>query len=217
MLPANIDYRSRGMSGAVDLSTRKLRGLATSSESSGLSSQPKHFSALAPYSRRRFLKGMGAIGGAGMLASSPLQAVMESKPGSLILPPDHVIRANFNENPYGVSRVALRAIQNTFDQAGHYSSGPRQRVMEVMTNLHDLPPENVILGSGSGELLKAAGLMVAMTKGSVVCADPTYHDLVRFAESNGAEIIKVPVADNLGIDLEAMKKRCARTQKLSIS
>ena len=85
MLPANIDYRSRGMSGAVDLSTRKLRGLATFSESSGLSSQPKHFSVLAPYSRRRFLKGMGAIGGAGMLASSPLQAVIESKPGSLIL------------------------------------------------------------------------------------------------------------------------------------
>jgi len=214
MLPANIDYRSRGMSGAVDLSTRKLRGLATFSESSGLSSQPKHFSVLAPYSRRRFLKGMGAIGGAGMLASSPLQAVMESKPGSLILPPDHVIRANFNENPYGVSRVALRAIQNTFDQAGHYSSGPRQRVMEVMTNLHDLPPENVILGSGSGELLKAAGLMVAMTKGSVVCADPTYHDLVRFAESNGAEIIKVPVADNLGIDLEAMKKAMRKDTKI---
>jgi len=139
---------------------------------------------------------------------------MESKPGPLILPPNHVIRANFNENPYGVSRVALRAIQNTFDQAGHYSSGPRQRVMEVMTNLHDLPPENVILGSGSGELLKAAGLMVAMTKGSVVCADLTYHDLVRFAESNGAEIIKVPVADNLGIDLEAMKKAMRKDTKI---
>ena len=194
------------MSRASDVSTRILRGIVTSSEASGLSRPPEHRSVPVPFSRRRFLQGLGAIGAGSMLPSSPLQAVMESKSASLILPPNHVIRAHFNENPYGVSRVALRAIQNTFDQAGHYSSGPRQRVMEVMTNLHNLPPENIILGSGSGELLKAAGLMAGMTKGSVVCADPTYHDLVRFAERNGAEIIKVPVADNLGIDLEAMKK-----------
>jgi histidinol-phosphate aminotransferase len=38
--------------------------------------------------------------------------------------------------------------------------------------------------------------------------------LVRFAESNGAEIIKVPVADNLGIDLEAMKKAMRKDTKI---
>jgi len=166
------------------------------------------------FNRRQWLKGTGALIGASMMPATLLQAAMKPMSGDLLPQPDYMIRANFNENPYGVSRVALRAIQNTFDQAGHYGGGPRNQMMDVMTRLHDLPREQIILGSGSGELLKVAGLMAGMEKGSVVCADPTYHDLVNFAERMGSEIIRVPVADDLGMDLEAMKRAIRKDTKI---
>jgi histidinol-phosphate aminotransferase len=169
---------------------------------------------LKKFNRRQWLKGTGAVIGASVMPMSWLQASMKAGSGEMLPQPDHIIRANFNENPYGVSRVALRAIQNTFNVAGHYGGGPRQQVMDVMTELHNLPPEQIILGSGSGELLKVAGLMAGMANGSVVCADPTYHDLIRFAERNGSDIIKVPVRDDLGMDLEAMKKAIRKDTKI---
>jgi histidinol-phosphate aminotransferase len=169
---------------------------------------------LKKFNRRQWLKGTGAFIGASVMPMSWLQASMKAGSGEMLPQSDHIIRANFNENPYGVSRVALRAIQNTFNVAGHYGGGPRQQVMDVMTELHNLPPEQIILGSGSGELLKVAGLMAGMANGSVVCADPTYHDLIRFAERNGSDIIKVPVRDDLGMDLEAMKKAIRKDTKI---
>lgn len=180
-----------------------------------LNSQSSTLSAgLKKFNRRQWLKGSGAVVGASVMPMSWLQAAMTASAGELLPRPDHVIRANFNENPYGVSRIALRAIQNTFNQAGHYGGGPRRQLTDVMTHLHDLPPEQVILGSGSGELLKVAGLMAGMSKGSVVCADPTYHDLIRFAARNGSDIIKVPVKDDLGMDLDAMKRAIRKDTKI---
>ncbi len=164
--------------------------------------------------RRQWLKGAGVVVSASLTPISLLHAAMPVGSSKIIPQPDHIIRANFNENPYGLSRVALRAIQNTFNKAGHYDWGPRLKVIDVMTQLHDLPPDQIILGSGSGEILKVAGLMAGMKQGSVVCADPTYDDLIRFAEKNGAEIIKVPVRQDLGIDLERMKKAIRKDTKI---
>jgi histidinol-phosphate aminotransferase len=164
--------------------------------------------------RRQWLKGAGAVVGASLTPVGWLQAAIPAGSGEIIPQPDHVIRANFNENPYGLSRVALRAIQNAFNKAGHYDWGPRLKVIDVMTQLHNLPAEQIILGSGSGEILKVAGLMAGMKHGSVVCADPTYDDLIRFDKKNGAEIIKVPVRRDLGMDLEGMKKAIRKDTKI---
>jgi histidinol-phosphate/aromatic aminotransferase/cobyric acid decarboxylase-like protein len=44
-----------------------------------------------------------------------------------------------------------------------------------------------------------------MENGSVVCADPTYHNLIRYAERADSKIIRVPVdPDTKHVDLTAM-------------
>jgi histidinol-phosphate aminotransferase len=49
-----------------------------------------------------------------------------------------------------------------------------------------------------------------MQNGSVVCADPTYHDLIRYAGNTGSEIIRVPLDENFNSDLNAMYQAIRR-------
>ncbi len=123
--------------------------------------------------------------------------------GGAIARPDHMIRAGTNENPWGPSRVAIKAMNAAMDQANQYG-GITDEMLELMSRLEQVAPDHIVIGSGSGEILRAAGMIASMDSGSIVCAEPTYQDLVRYAERAGSTIIRVPVRDDLTLDLEAM-------------
>jgi len=74
--------------------------------------------------------------------------------------------------------------------------------VNLLSEQNSVAPENIMVGSGSSEVLNVAGLLAGMARGSVVCADPTYQALVRYAENAGAKIIRVPVNEDLGTDLD---------------
>src|SRR5690606_36306921 len=50
----------------------------------------------------------------------------------------------------------------------------------------------------------AAGIIASLEPVSIVAAYPTYSALIRAAEQMGAEIVNVPVNENMHIDLNAM-------------
>lgn len=123
--------------------------------------------------------------------------------------PDYLIRAGTNENPWGPSRVALQAINGAMHLTNQYG-GIDEQLRERLSAIEQVPADHIVVGTGSGEILRTAGMLASMDKGSVVCADPTYHDLVNYAEKAGSKIIRVPVDDNLHIDLEAMASAIRR-------
>ena len=158
-------------------------------------------------SRRQVLLGGSAYLGASLVPGSNLirRAVGEELPR-----PDHLIRAGYNENPWGPSRVALQAIVDSIKLSNQYGFN-RRALLDVVGRINDMPTDHIAIGTGSGEILRTAGLLASMDKGSVVCADPTYHDLIRYAGRAGAEIIGVPVdADTLHVDLDAIYKAIRR-------
>jgi len=114
-----------------------------------------------------------------------------------------MIRAGTNENPWGPSRVALQAINEAIDLTNKYG-GIRDEMLTLMSQLEQIPSEHIALGSGSGEILRTAGMLASMDSGSIVCADPTYQDLVRYAGRAGSRIIRVPVREDLTLNLDAM-------------
>ena len=118
--------------------------------------------------------------------------------------PDYFIRRSANENPYGPSRVALKAIHNNMHLTNRYSDDPRD-LMKVVAELNGVTTEHVVVGTGSSEILRVAGMLTGMRGGSVVCADPTYQSLLRYAEAAGTEIIRVPVNEALNADLDGMR------------
>jgi histidinol-phosphate aminotransferase len=154
-------------------------------------------------SRRRILQGGGALLGSSML---PGLSLVSNAFGEELPRPDYMIRASSNENPWGPSRVALKAIVDSIKMSNLYG-GNRRALSAQLGELYNLPTDHISIGTGSGEILRTAGMLVAVDEGSVVCADPTYHDLIRYAERAGSEIIRVPVnPDTLHIDLNAMHK-----------
>ena len=154
-------------------------------------------------SRRQLLASSGAILGAtavnpfSSLTSSAMAAIDTQKNFDLV-------RADKNENPYGPSRVALQAINRAMNLTNRYGGGNRRNLVKLIAEQNGVASENVILGSGSGEILKLGGLIASWETGSVVCVDPTYQDLVRYASRVRSQIIRVPVDENLACDLEAV-------------
>lgn len=158
---------------------------------------------MAVVSRRQVLLSSGALFGTCMIPGTNLirNAISEE-----FTKPDYMIRMGTNENPWGPSRVALRAIVDSIKDSSLYG-GNRRRLAALVGQINDIPVDHLSIGTGSGEILRTAGLLVAMEEGSVVCADPTYHDLIRYAERAGSEIIRVPVNPNtLATDLDGMYK-----------
>lgn len=154
-------------------------------------------------SRRKILTSSGAFLGASMLhAVSPISSSLYA--ANQFTKNFDVVQADKNENPYGPSRVALKAISKAMNLANRYEGRSRRQLIKLIAELNGVSPENVALGTGSGEILKTGGLIASWEEGSIVCADPTYQDLVRYASRARSKIIRVPVDENLACNLEAI-------------
>lgn len=160
--------------------------------------------------RRQILLGGSAIMAAGLIPAipktplTPAMKLMQSALADDVARPDYMIRLSSNENPYGPSRVALKAIAENMHLANRYSRDT-SALAEVLAGLNGVSTDNIVIGTGSSEILNVAGLLGSRSNGSVVCADPTYQSLLRYAENSGAEIIRVPVNESLNTDLGAMR------------
>jgi histidinol-phosphate aminotransferase len=160
--------------------------------------------------RRQVLLGGSALAAAGLFPAipktplTPSMRLMQNALAADIPRPDYMIRLSANENPYGPSRVALKAINANMHLANRYSGNTRPLV-RLLAEMNGVTPDNILVGTGSSEILSVAGMLASQNKGSVVCADPTYQDLLRFAERLGAEIVRVPVNESLSADLDAMR------------
>lgn len=161
-------------------------------------------------SRRQVLFGGTALAATSLISGipkTPLTPRMEFMRDSLaadIPRPDYMVRLSSNENPYGPSRVALKAVNENMHLANRYQTDPRP-LMDTVAELNGVTRDHVVVGTGSGEILAIVGMLTGMRGGSVVCTDPTYQSLLRYAENAGVEIIRVPVNEGLNADLDGMR------------
>jgi len=161
--------------------------------------------------RRQILLGGGAIVGAGLAPVIPATTgssalnLISTALGADIPKPDQPIKMSSNENPYGPSRVALQAIARNIHLTNRYAADPTD-LINVVAKINNISPDHIMTGTGSSEILNVAGMLVGLWEGSVVCADPTYQSLLRYAENAGVEILRVRVAEGLNADLEGMRR-----------
>ena len=126
----------------------------------------------------------------------------------LIPPPqDGEIRLTSNENPLGPPAPAMEAIRAQFKQASRYPSNAQPTISDVTQALADnlgCDAENVILGAGSGEMLKNAAWAYTNPSAHLVTASPTYLQSSGVARYQGAEVKAIPVTSDGQLDLEGM-------------
>ena len=156
-------------------------------------------------SRRKFAQLLG-IGAATVVVRPP---VSFAKPTQSVTTPlmegGSVVRLSANENPYGPCPKALQAITDSFGLACRYPDEHNNVLIDKLAKLNSVTHDQVLLGDGSGEILKlCAETFTGPQNGKLVAADPTFEAILNNASANGAEVVKVPLTSSFAHDLPKM-------------
>ena len=164
--------------------------------------------------RRDWIKGTSSAIASSLIVASAASAQSVTVKG--FTPSDKTpIRFSANENPYGVSKNAQNAMVSAFSKSHLYDREGQRELRQIIADQNGIDAENILITAGSKEVLKVLGVIAAIEGGSVMAANPTYHDLWRYAEWTDTPIKWVPVKeDDMSIDLDAM--RAAYTDDVKI-
>jgi histidinol-phosphate aminotransferase len=164
-------------------------------------------------SRRSFFAALGA-GGAGVLAaplitwrgheSLQAQGAAARRADRLLAARPGVIRIDSNENPNGPGERVYSVIRRHLGESNRYPVRSEDDLALAIARTHGILPENVILGSGSGELLRAAVSAFGSASRAVVSPDPTFEACASWARFIGAPVVAPRVDAALRLDLDAM-------------
>ena len=155
--------------------------------------------------RRNWLKSMGllSIG----LTISPVNAI--ATPILTPLPPfsptgNGPIRLCFNENPYGPSPNAIKAIIDTASKSNQYPWQMIDDFRDALAKKNGVAPESTLIGAGSSQIIDAIIRLAAIQKGNFVLADPTFDRWASVAEAAGLQKNAVGLTPTKSIDLDKM-------------
>jgi histidinol-phosphate aminotransferase len=116
-----------------------------------------------------------------------------------------VVRLSANENPYGPSRKAIELMNGSYDLCCRYPDEHNDALIEALAKLNGVERDQILLGDGSGEILKiCADTFTGPQLGKIVAADPTFESIWQHAKVNGAEVVKVPLTQTYAHDLVKM-------------
>jgi len=154
--------------------------------------------------RRTFL-GMGTA--AGVAASmSPSIALGQDSVASIVStfgPPEGLALLSRNENPYGPAPSAVEAIAGSAKNGCYYANRGVERLTAMIAERHGVSPKQVVLGSGSTEILCAIALAWG-AKGKIVCPGLFWDTTVQYGERQGVGAIRVPLASDMSVDIGGM-------------
>ena len=163
-------------------------------------------------SRRRFTQLLGL--GAAAAAARPALSFAEESAAAATTKSTGIVRLSSNENPYGPSAQAFRAMTEAFAQANRYPDETADVLVHALAKMNGVDRGEILLGDGSGEILmlcadvftgpltsdkKAAG-------GTLVVADPTFEAILYHSKLRKAEIAKVPLTPEYAHDLPKMRQ-----------
>ena len=159
-----------------------------------------------PLSRRSFVHTVGA-GAAGLWVGA------RGREGTLFggepllaqsgMPP---VILSSNENPLGCHPEVLSAVRGALGEAGRYAFATADEVTALVAKKHNVKPENVLLGSGSTQILRTSTHVFTTKTAGLVAAIPAYEECADYARLLGHPITGVKLTPSLTMDLDALQK-----------
>ena len=122
-------------------------------------------------------------------------------------PNSNIIRLHANENPYGPSSLARKAMADAIAVSNCYPWETTTLLRQKIAARYGLTQDNVMMGAGSSEILGIVAQYAALEKGNAIAADPTFGIWFNSAQRSGLQIIKVPLNSNKIHDLARMKEK----------
>ncbi|MBV8519821.1 MAG: aminotransferase class I/II-fold pyridoxal phosphate-dependent enzyme [Acidobacteria bacterium] len=146
-------------------------------------------------SRRGFARLLGTGAAVAALPSFPV-LLARTAPGAPVL-------LNANENPYGPSPLAMRAVQDALANVCRYPDEAERALRERIAKLHDVSTDSVLVGNGSSDILHDAALAFLGGGRKLVTADPTFEAL--WYDAAATDVVKVPLDTAYAHDLDKMR------------
>lgn len=158
-------------------------------------------------SRRSFVQTLGAgaagawVGGrgreAGQFGLEALDAAEQNAAGPRII-------LSSNENPNGPGKAVLDAVRGVFTTTGRYPNDRVDEIAELIARKHGVKPENVLVGSGSTQLLRTTTHIFCSKTAGLVAAIPAYEECAGYAQLMGYPVTGVKLNAELKMDLDAL-------------
>jgi histidinol-phosphate aminotransferase len=152
-----------------------------------------------PASRRQWIRQSSlAIAGLGF---APEIFAKEVKP---FAPVTKQILLNSNENAYGPSPMAKKAMMDAYLNSNRYPDDYIPVLKKKIAAHWNVGAENILLGAGSSDIIGLTAAHIANTKGHIIVGDPAYRVWNGQAENYGLSIHRIALNDNRVHNLEKM-------------
>jgi len=126
------------------------------------------------------------------------------------------VRLNSNENPYGPSEKARKAVVNILGEGNRYQFEALKAFKQLLADKEGVDPSYIAVGSGSGELLCQTGIAYGLEGGSVLSGYPTFPLLQNYAASMKARWDKVDLNEKLEFDYDKLAAAIKPDTKLVV-
>lgn len=152
-------------------------------------------------SRRGFAKILGASAAYAALNPSFASSITGLR---VVAGASPLVRLSSNENPYGPSSRAVSAMTDAFGLAWRYPDEHEGALIEALAKLNGVSRDQILLGNGSGEILKIAAAAFTGPGKKLVTAHPTFEAILAHAAVAGAEVVKIALTTDYAHDLPKM-------------
>ncbi|WP_394767780.1 pyridoxal phosphate-dependent aminotransferase [Ferruginibacter sp.] len=139
------------------------------------------------------------------LAATALSTNIIARTTPAFSPLKGTILLNSNENPYGPSPMARKAMLQHYLTSNRYPDDYILLLKKKIANHCNVSPENILLGAGSSEIIGLSCLLVSQKKKKVITTEPGYKVWNGQAASFGLEFERIPLTNERIVDLQAIQ------------
>ncbi|MBM9536770.1 histidinol-phosphate transaminase [Desulfobulbus alkaliphilus] len=116
----------------------------------------------------------------------------------------NAIKLASNENPWGPSPRAVRAIEEMLCNLHRYPDGSSYYLTEALAHWTGARPEEIVLGNGSNEVIEFLVKTFVSNGDQVITSHPSFLMYQKFVQVRGGENVVIPLRD-MAHDLEAIR------------
>lgn len=153
-------------------------------------------------SRRNFLTSSMQLATAGATAKIiPFSVVAQP---IVYGPKEGLAQLHWNENYYGPSELAIKAIKESSHKGAYYPDLLVNRLKSMISERHSLDSKNITISAGSTQALSYL-VQVKSRENPIATTQLTWDSHLGYAENIGGTVIRVDNGENLDINLKAME------------
>jgi histidinol-phosphate aminotransferase len=159
--------------------------------------------------RRGFATRIGAALAVGRMLPEMAYAQRAMVPGNL---PKDIVWLNANENPLGPPAASLAAMAQVLPTSGRYHYNEVREFYAVLAHSEDLQPENLLVGSGSSEMLHAAVDAFTGPARPMITMYPSYEGPPEVTRAMGHPVVQVPLKPDHSADVRKLAEAAAKAR-----